>query len=142
DAHLVEGLSHLQLLFQRHGGAGTLLTVAQRGVEDVDPLLVARGLSLGIHGLFLSNGRRDLALATGQSSCSVLRRHPRSTRPPARAAGYQGLRRRRSSAGSSNAAASSIRPWWAYCSAALATARVSCMFKSVLACQLCANSPS
>ncbi len=61
DAHLVEHLGDLELLLMRHGGAGALLAVAQRGVEDDDAvllglvggghwdwvLLVARALDLG-----------------------------------------------------------------------------------------------
>ena len=41
DAHLVEQLGDLELLLERHGRAGALLAVAQRGVEDHDAILVA-----------------------------------------------------------------------------------------------------
>ena len=52
DAHLVQEIGDLQLLFQVHGGAGALLAVAQRGVEDQDAIgagargEIARGLDL------------------------------------------------------------------------------------------------
>ena len=36
DAHGVEEVGDLQLLLEGHGGAGALLAVAQRGVEDED----------------------------------------------------------------------------------------------------------
>ena len=36
DAHLVEEFGDLQFLLERHGGAGALLAVAQRRVEDHD----------------------------------------------------------------------------------------------------------
>jgi hypothetical protein len=36
DAHVVQRLGDLQLLFEGHGGARALLAVAQGGVEDVD----------------------------------------------------------------------------------------------------------
>ena len=39
DAHLVEERGDLQLLVQAHGGAGRLLAVAERGVEDQDAVL-------------------------------------------------------------------------------------------------------
>src|SRR5437667_210468 len=48
DAHGVEQLGDLDLLFVSHCGAGTLLTVAQGRVEDDDAILL--GLSGG-HGL-------------------------------------------------------------------------------------------
>ena len=41
DAHLVEEVGDLELLLERHGRAGALLAVAQRGVEDYDAILVA-----------------------------------------------------------------------------------------------------
>ena len=40
DAHVVEQLGDLELLVVGHGGAGALLAVAQRGVEDDDAVLV------------------------------------------------------------------------------------------------------
>ena len=40
DAHGVEQLGDLDLLFMRHGGAGALLAVAQSGVEDDDAVLL------------------------------------------------------------------------------------------------------
>ncbi len=50
DAHLVEQLGDLELLFQGHGGAGRLLAIAQRGVEDEDPV-AAGGSADGLgHG--------------------------------------------------------------------------------------------
>ena len=48
DAHGVEQLGDLELLFVRHGGAGALLAVAQGRVEDDDAVLV--GLGGGGHG--------------------------------------------------------------------------------------------
>ncbi len=45
DAHLVEERGDLQLLLERHGGAGRLLAVAKRGVEDQDAVL--SGLRVG-----------------------------------------------------------------------------------------------
>ena len=42
DAHLVEERGDLQLLLERHGGAGRLLAVAERGVEDQDAVLRGR----------------------------------------------------------------------------------------------------
>ena len=43
DAHLVEELGDLELLFERHRRAGRLLAVAERGVEDDDAVLVLAG---------------------------------------------------------------------------------------------------
>ena len=43
DAHRVEDFGNLQLFFERHGRAGALLAVAQRGVEDID----AVGIGIG-----------------------------------------------------------------------------------------------
>ena len=40
DAHLVEEVGDLQLLLEGHGGAGALLAVAQRRVEDEDAVVV------------------------------------------------------------------------------------------------------
>ena len=40
DAHLVEQLGDFELFLVRHGGAGTLLAVAQRGVEDDDAVFL------------------------------------------------------------------------------------------------------
>src|SRR5262249_37860241 len=40
DAHLVEELGDFELLLMRHGGAGRLLAVAQRGVEYDDVILL------------------------------------------------------------------------------------------------------
>ena len=48
DAHVVEQLGDLELLFVGHGRARALLAVAQRRVEDDDAVLV--GLGLGGHG--------------------------------------------------------------------------------------------
>ena len=48
DAHVVEHLGDLELLLERHGGAGALLAVAQGGVEYNDAVLV--GLVHGGHG--------------------------------------------------------------------------------------------
>src|SRR5690606_30818542 len=49
DAHFVERFGDLQLFFERHARARVLLAFAQRGVEDVDPVLVALGRLLGGH---------------------------------------------------------------------------------------------
>ena len=62
DAHGVEQLGDFELLLMRHGGAGTLLAVAQGGVEDDDAVLV--GL---VAGVVMENGpsrssRRSRAL--------------------------------------------------------------------------------
>ena len=43
DAHLVEQLGNLELLLMGHGGAGTLLAVAQGGVENDDAVLFGLG---------------------------------------------------------------------------------------------------
>src|SRR5215471_15935338 len=43
DAHVVEKLSHFELLFVSHGRAGALLTVTQGGVKDNDMVLVGLG---------------------------------------------------------------------------------------------------
>ena len=51
DAHLVEELGDLDLLVERHRGAGRLLAVAQGGVEDDDAFLGGRGLFGGGHCL-------------------------------------------------------------------------------------------
>ena len=53
DAHLVEERRDLQLLLERHGGAGRLLAVAEGGVEDEDAVLsgVAGRSSMLILGL-------------------------------------------------------------------------------------------
>ena len=48
DAHVVEQLGDLELLVMGHGGAGTLLAVAQGGVEDDDAVLL--GLRWRTHG--------------------------------------------------------------------------------------------
>ena len=47
DAHVVEHLGDLELLLEGHGGAGALLAVAQRGVENDDAVLL--GLVGGGH---------------------------------------------------------------------------------------------
>ena len=47
DAHRVEQFGDFELLLMRHGRAGTLLAVAQGGVEDDDAVLL--GLGLGSH---------------------------------------------------------------------------------------------
>ena len=39
DPHMVEQFGHLELVLERHGGAGALLAVAQGGVEDENPVL-------------------------------------------------------------------------------------------------------
>ena len=39
DAHVVEHLGDLDLFLEGHGGAGTLLAVAQGGVENDDAVL-------------------------------------------------------------------------------------------------------
>ena len=45
DTHLVEQLGDFELLFMGHRGAGALLAIAQRGVEDDDAILLGLGLS-------------------------------------------------------------------------------------------------
>ena len=55
DAHVVEQLGDLELLLVRHGGAGALLAVAQRGVEDEDAVLLGRRLR--------GHGSRSFSLA-------------------------------------------------------------------------------
>ncbi|MHC2538097.1 hypothetical protein ACVJMY_007666 [Bradyrhizobium diazoefficiens] len=47
DAHIIQELGDLELLLEGHGGAGALLAVAQRGVENDDAVLV--GLVHGGH---------------------------------------------------------------------------------------------
>jgi hypothetical protein len=49
-AHLLEHLRDLQLLGDGHGGAGRLLAVAQRGVEDDDTVSVRRSVGGGRGG--------------------------------------------------------------------------------------------
>ena len=44
DAHVIEQLGDFELFFVGHGGAGALLAVAQRRVEDDDAVLLGRGL--------------------------------------------------------------------------------------------------
>ncbi len=60
DAHAVEALGNLELLLEGHGGAGALLAVAQRGVENDDAVGVAtlsgRLVRIGGHRLLLSLG--------------------------------------------------------------------------------------
>ena len=48
DAHGVEQLGDLDLLFVGHGGAGALLAVAQGGVEDDDAVLLGLGRLVGV----------------------------------------------------------------------------------------------
>ena len=40
DTHLIEQLGDFEFLFMGHGGAGALLAVPQRGVEDNDVVLL------------------------------------------------------------------------------------------------------
>ena len=89
DAHGVEELGDLELLLMRHGRAGTLLAVAQGGVEDDDAVLL--GLCLGSHWLnsFSIRMRHVWALFKGLSRFP---RVPRRICP----AGPQGRIRRRS----------------------------------------------
>ncbi len=64
DAHLVEHLGDLQLLVQRHRGAGRLLAVAQGRVEDQDAVLARVG-SIGHIGFLVAGflgGRRGRGL--------------------------------------------------------------------------------
>ena len=58
DAHAVEALGNLELLLEGHGGAGALLAVAQRGVENDDTVGIATVGLIGIggHRLLLSLG--------------------------------------------------------------------------------------
>src|SRR5437899_1319863 len=44
DAHLLEDLGELYLLFERHRGPGRLLAVAHGGVEDDDPVALGAGI--------------------------------------------------------------------------------------------------
>ncbi len=49
DAHLVQRFGDLQLLLERHRGAGALLAVAQRRVENIDAVFVGLVFHLGGH---------------------------------------------------------------------------------------------
>ena len=49
DAHVVERLGDLQLFLERHRRARALFAIAQRGVENIDPIFVALGRLLGGH---------------------------------------------------------------------------------------------
>ncbi len=76
DAHLVEQLGDFELFLERHRGAGALLAVAQRRVEDEDAVLVEgdrRGDGLGAMVMDCScliswsaRATRDLAPALGR----------------------------------------------------------------------------
>lgn len=57
DAHRIEQLGHRELLVEGHGGAGALLAVAQRGVEDYDAVAGGGGVRRG-HGITLSRAAR------------------------------------------------------------------------------------
>ena len=63
DAHVVERFGNLQLFFQRHGGAGRLLAVAQGGVENEDAVFV--GVGGGGHGSVPISRPRVKALQAG-----------------------------------------------------------------------------
>ena len=81
DAHLVEELGDLDLLVERHRGAGRLLAVAQGGVEDDDAFLGGRGLFGGGHCLvFLKPCPRRAAGVKGGSRFRL----PLSARPARR----------------------------------------------------------
>ncbi len=84
DAHLVEQFGNLQLVLERHGGARRLLAVAQRGVEDDDPVLrvlvgIGRNdgggvvLAFGVHWFGLSFGHASLEPAR---KSQLVRRSP------------------------------------------------------------------
>ncbi len=54
DAHGVEAIRNLELLLEGHGRTGALLAVAQRGVENHDPVVCGRTghrAGLGLDGL-------------------------------------------------------------------------------------------
>jgi hypothetical protein len=70
-AHVVEEVGDLELLLERHGGAGALLAVAQGGVEDEDAVLVGRG-AYG-HGFKILLGRRR---SVGRSGFELGSRSP------------------------------------------------------------------
>ena len=57
DAHLLQQFGDLELLLEGHRGAGALLAVAQRGVEDDDAVLAGVGCGGG-HGSLLPSGGR------------------------------------------------------------------------------------
>ena len=70
DAHLVEEVRHLQLLLERHGGAGALLAVTQSCIENENAVGVG-GLALGLRRV---SGCWDMGLVPYQSPRSQ-RRH-------------------------------------------------------------------
>ncbi len=66
DAHLVERFGDLQLFLERHRGAGALLAVAQRGVENEDAVFV--GL-VGCRWSFRSSYQRPGSNASRPDNC-------------------------------------------------------------------------
>ncbi len=56
--HRIEQLRHRELLVEGHGGAGALLAVAQRGVEDQDPVAGAGCVGCRAHGVAFLNPAR------------------------------------------------------------------------------------
>ena len=82
-AHIVEQLGDFELLVEGHGGAGTLLAVAQGGVEDDDAVLV--GLGLRGHGkILLLECALCRALIRGLPSFTPLSAQARSAQPALR----------------------------------------------------------
>ena len=99
DAHGVEAVGDLELLLERHGRAGALLAVAQRGVEDPHPIGV--GLSglwsfseLVLIGLVFRSGQPSAGAGVDPSARSTS--YPLSARPGSpETVEAQGLIRRR-----------------------------------------------
>ena len=75
-AEVVEGVGDLELLGEVHAGAGRLLAVAQRGVEDQDAIRIVRR-----HGLTLANVNRDLNQLAASLSTRLDVREPGARRP-------------------------------------------------------------
>ena len=65
DAHFVQRVCNLQLFFQRHGGAGRLLAIAQGGVENEDAFFIGIGRRSRHFRLF-PIGPEAMARWTGQ----------------------------------------------------------------------------
>ena len=80
DAHLVEQAGDLDLVLEGHGGAGALLAVAQRRVEDQDAVGLGRNLG---HGGILDGvrGAREVGDGMGDQARSPERPGPKPGRP-------------------------------------------------------------
>ena len=108
DAHRVEEVGDLQLLLEGHGGAGALLAVAQRGVEDEDAGRCwwscaavalrgpAAGLLASVMGRWSLSAAGAILIAAGMNGVRQVASGPLSDRPGYAERGLaQGLIRRR-----------------------------------------------